>query len=991
MLRTQLLAYSVTNIFESDGTFTSCYKMFNNLYQGKVMYSNVQVCIHRGGIDVYVSNEFNNNACSRSGCSFFSRLWGESVEPLRRESFEPLMRETVKLNLMLTLNLNLLTLSYKYIVNETAYNTKSVVDIHPLIEANYFRSRCTVLSQKKCNNSVNHEGRRERESSRISGEKLCRLFTRSRKLRKIIRKVIKRNITNSSHIHRHTQAFIISNKRFVQFIKTKLNCNVQISKRIKGDTFITRNEFYKEKELDLSKTQTSTYKNLNHRVNYCKLNLNGDIEVNPGPGFINPANTIHTPFSQGNVDVFGQNAGRQCVPMSLCFLIYINRSHAIVEISDLVNIMQMGNELYTALSQLSRQTFLLLTELPAMVTVEDTHYSLEFSQSYTGNLHLHINVVNENIPFVMPLDSALEQLQQESFNSFLLTIEYNTVSIFIDSNGLLKVFDSHARDSFGMPHPLGTCVLLEFNSITNLIEYFKSLYRPGAIYELMGVKIINVCNEQLQSVSNNEIVPNAENSDTTLQCCTSRVVDKIMNESTIFYKQDCSYFIYSICFSTIMTCNYWTDQTLQAIVEHAVEMYKYDEALNRHQLSINPFPDSVLICGSKIDIVYSSRHERTLYCTSVASKIVLEKLILANTMQNNGFLIWYLNCSLGCIIHNYVHRKKEKTKYFLIKSTETDKLKLIKPLPDAHSVVNQLCDTCGNINQETFKYILQFLSCPTKLTKSEKQKIMRKHTSISQKERIRQNKRKCQRTMSPTRKKVLLENMVIKYNKLDPIEKNILLENKATAYKEMGSIEKEAYREKARMNMKRKHEQCKRTVYTLDYFLSKFHEKIKEGPYYICSVCNRLLYRKSVTLLERKSYCSVPKTVFTKIASFDKKEYICTTCHAKVSKGRIPCQAAYNDMCIDEIPAELSLLEKLEQILIAQRIVFEKIIVMPKGQQKKVAGAICNVPVNCDQTCDVLPRPPERSGIIMLKLKRKLSSEDMFIFKQYVPNSLKML
>ena len=77
-------------------------------------------------------------------------------------------------------------------------------------------------------------------------------------------------------------------------------------------------------------------------------------------------------------------------------------------------------------------------------------------------------------------------------------------------------------------------------------------------------------------------------------------------------------------------------------------------------------------------------------------------------------------------------------------------------------------------------------------------------------------------------------------------------------------------------------------------------------------------------------------------------------------------------MSVDEIPAELALLEKLEQILIAQRIVFEKIVVMPKGQQKKVSGAICNVPVNCDQTCKVLPRPPERSGIILLKLKRKL-------------------
>lgn len=33
---------------------------------------------------------------------------------------------------------------------------------------------------------------------------------------------------------------------------------------------------------------------------------------------------------------------------------------------------------------------------------------------------------------------------------------------------------------------------------------------------------------------------------------------------------------------------------------------------------------------------------------------------------------------------------------------------------------------------------------------------------------------------------------------------------------------------------------------------------------------------------------------------------------------------------------------------------------------------ICNVPVECDKTCQTLPRPPESSGIILLKLKRKL-------------------
>ncbi len=73
--------------------------------------------------------------------------------------------------------------------------------------------------------------------------------------------------------------------------------------------------------------------------------------------------------------------------------------------------MNLGNQLYSALSRLSKQRYLLLEELPTMVTVEDNDYSLEFSQSYTGNIH--IPVVNDNVPLVMPLHSALEEHQVE--------------------------------------------------------------------------------------------------------------------------------------------------------------------------------------------------------------------------------------------------------------------------------------------------------------------------------------------------------------------------------------------------------------------------------------------------------------------------------------------------------------------------------------------------------------------------------------------------
>jgi hypothetical protein len=45
--------------------------------------------------------------------------------------------------------------------------------------------------------------------------------------------------------------------------------------------------------------------------------------VNPGPAFVNPGKTIHAPYSQDNVDVFGENAGRQCVAISLYIYIFL--------------------------------------------------------------------------------------------------------------------------------------------------------------------------------------------------------------------------------------------------------------------------------------------------------------------------------------------------------------------------------------------------------------------------------------------------------------------------------------------------------------------------------------------------------------------------------------------------------------------------------------------------------------------------------------------
>ena len=71
----------------------------------------------------------------------------------------------------------------------------------------------------------------------------------------------------------------------------------------------------------------------------------------------------------------------------------------------------------------------------------------------------------------------MQALLKQNYNSFFLTILGTTVGFYCNGDGKLKVFDSHGRDSYGMPHPQGTCVVLEVNTLNKLIIYLEGLYQ----------------------------------------------------------------------------------------------------------------------------------------------------------------------------------------------------------------------------------------------------------------------------------------------------------------------------------------------------------------------------------------------------------------------------------------------------------------------------------------------------------------------------------
>ena len=84
--------------------------------------------------------------------------------------------------------------------------------------------------------------------------------------------------------------------------------------------------------------------------------------------------------------------------MSLCPLIY-NNKQGINFANHLVPIMNIGNQLYSSLSQLTRQSFLMQTELPTLLNVLETDYELQYIESFTASRqkYTQVEIIHDRI------------------------------------------------------------------------------------------------------------------------------------------------------------------------------------------------------------------------------------------------------------------------------------------------------------------------------------------------------------------------------------------------------------------------------------------------------------------------------------------------------------------------------------------------------------------------------------------------------------------
>ena len=127
-------------------------------------------------------------------------------------------------------------------------------------------------------------------------------------------------------------------------------------------------------------------------------------------------------------------------------------------------------------------------------------------------------------------------------------------------------------------------------------------------------------------------------------------------------------------------------------------------------------------------------------------------------------------------------------------------------------------------------------------------------------------------------------------------------------------------------------------------------------------------------------------------------EYICQTCHWNLKAGCMPAQAVANQLEVPVVPVVPDILQNLTRLegrCIALRIPFMSIRPMRKGGLGKITGPCINVPASLEPITEVLPRIPEETKLVVVKLKRMLMYKSHYlcdyIRPEIVMNALRWL
>ncbi|XP_013383043.1 uncharacterized protein LOC106153597 isoform X2 [Lingula anatina] len=186
-----------------------------------------------------------------------------------------------------------------------------------------------------------------------------------------------------------------------------------------------------------------------------------------------------------------------------------------------------------------------------------------------------------------------------------------------------------------------------------------------------------------------------------------------------------------------------------------------------------------------------------------------------------------------------------------------------------------------------------------------------------------------------------------------------------------------------------KMEKLKEQQTNVHFAIQNFQKKCKEIPEFVCCCCNRLRFRNQVQAFREQNY-QEEILILSKIIDMGAEKKICTYCHQKMSKKKVsPISYNGNSIKSMDMPGDIGTLNPIEQLLLTPVIPFMKIVSLPKSQQHGVHGPIVCVPANVKETITKLPASPRESGLIRVKLKRKLGYKGHHLYQKISPRTVK--
>ncbi|VDI42379.1 Hypothetical predicted protein [Mytilus galloprovincialis] len=196
-------------------------------------------------------------------------------------------------------------------------------------------------------------------------------------------------------------------------------------------------------------------------------------------------------FHQGDIQ-FGSNSGKQCVANCLSALAH-SKFKSLKDWDQMYidNVLIKGNQIYSNIH--GDNVHLLVSDLPGMIEMSGKLLKISRKESITAVIDNYGTIDFGEFGNSLPLDQALQESLIDYDACFICA--YDTTFLALKHNQDLLLFDSHARNKFGLQDSDGKSLLLKLNNLDHLYQYCCNMMAGSSQNQWFEVTGVSICIE----------------------------------------------------------------------------------------------------------------------------------------------------------------------------------------------------------------------------------------------------------------------------------------------------------------------------------------------------------------------------------------------------------------------------------------------------------------------------------------------------------------